>query len=197
MLDFARAALMWPSDLVFAMFKSNYEHDLKDLTSKPVPADKLVYFQIRYETLTSRRFDDALNYLLASNAKWPCDEPDKYSFLKNHVEWELIGVQPMRYVLNQPKKAMCALLFTAGAAKVFASLAEQAACPTGDAKSASQFWFAETALRLANKLRRLAAWFVWFNMLNLAIKFGTYKRTTANQPDQPDQSDKPAFCSAS
>ena len=187
LLDFTRAALMWPSDLVFAMFKSNYERDLKDLTSKPVLADKLVYFQIRYETLTSRRFDDALDYLLASNAKWPC-EPDKYSFLINHVEWELIGFQPMRFVLNQPKKALCALLFTAGAAKVFASLAERAACPTGDAKSAGQL--ATTTLRLANRLRRLVAWFVWFNTLNLAIKFGTYKRTTASQPDQ---SDKPAF----
>ncbi len=189
MLDFARAALMWPSDLVFAMFKSNYERDLKDLTSKPVYADKLVDFKIRYETLTSRRFDDALDYLLASNAKWPCD-PDKYSFLKNHVEWELIGVQPMRYVLDQTEKALCALLFTAGAAKVFASLAERAACPTVDAKSAGQIWFAESALRLANKPRRLAAPFVWFNTLNLAVKFGTYKRTTASQPDQ---SDKPAF----
>jgi hypothetical protein len=171
------------------MFKSNYERDLKDLTSKPVYADKLVDFKIRYETLTSRRFDDALDYLLASNAKWPCD-PDKYSFLKNHVEWELIGVQPMRYVLDQTEKALCALLFTAGAAKVFASLAERAACPTVDAKSAGQL--ATTTLRLANRLRRLAAWFVWFNMLNLAVKFGTYKRTTAITADQTGLTDQQA-----
>jgi hypothetical protein len=235
-LDIARAALCWPSDLVFValMAPSQYECDLRNLkvvlaedskelpptptatsaptttmlaptaTSTPITttlaptpptlwlADKLRDFKCRYgEFRTSDRFEDVLDYMLAcrpGSSVRRCDEPGKYmSYLRACVDWELIHVQPMRYIGNETEKAQYALLFTVCAANTFALLAERAAASTFSmldvVKSVHQpgFGFAAaiaggSVLRIVNVLRRLTPMFVWVNTLNLVFQFGTYKK---------------------
>lgn len=224
-LDIARAALFWPSDLVFMalMAPSQYECDLRNLkvalaedyskalpptptaTSAPtttmlVPtpptlwlADKLRDFTCRYgEIRTSDRFEDALDYMLAcrpGSSVRRCDEPGKYMpYLRACVDWELIHVQPMRYIGNETEKTQYALLFTVCAANTLAPLAERAAPSTFSGtldvvKSVHQpgFGFAAaiaggSVLRIVNVLRRLTPLFVWVNTLNLAVQFGTHKK---------------------
>lgn len=245
-LDIARAALCWPSDLVFMAWTapSQYECDLRNLkvalaedyskvlpptptaTSAPTTtmlaptppptlttatattatstpntttlaqtpptlwlADKLRDFKCRYgEFRTSDRFEDALDYMLAcrpGSSVRRCDEPGKYmSYLRTCVDWELIHVQPMRYIGNETEKAQYALLFTVCAANTFAPLAELAPSTfsgTLDVVKQPGFGFAAaiaggSVLRIVNVLRRLTPLFVWVNTLNLAVQFGTHKK---------------------
>jgi hypothetical protein len=177
-LDVARAAVCWPSNLLFiaAMAPSRYESklwDLKhalakalptasdpatttatltgatelvqDLPKVPAPATtatpsatalagELKDFQVRYgPTLTSARFDAALKYMLEprpGSSVLRCDESGKYMYyLRACVDWELIRVQPMRYVWNETETlALSALLFTVGgAAKLLATLPTESA----------------------------------------------------------------------
>lgn len=187
-MDLARAGLCWPSNLVFTLCTklSWYEHDLVNLKalakdySLPATssldvtllADKLRYLKVRYgETRTSHRFDDALDYLLSCTQKptMQCGEADKYMpYLCTCVDWELIRVQPMRYMLNQKDKRtywLCALVCVVGAAHGFASLVKHAAGVPGG-----------LVLRIVNVLRPLTPLFVLVNMSNLGVQVGTHKR---------------------
>jgi hypothetical protein len=113
--DVARTAVCWPSHLVFmSIFSpSRYESKLWDLrhfveqnrvleTKPPHLKTELEAFRRRYD-VTSRRFDYFLSEMLdpRSDGTTRVDASNKYwYYVQSSIDWELIRVQPMRYVWN-------------------------------------------------------------------------------------------------
>lgn len=103
-----QAAVCWPSNLLFMGFfpLSRYESKLYDLrralTIPSAPVDKrtalwiddLHDFQTRYKLLSCTHFNHIVETMLQLNGS-------NLYLLRPHIDWELIRVQPMRYLWNE------------------------------------------------------------------------------------------------
>jgi hypothetical protein len=132
-----RAAICWPSDLLFVATHaspSRYEDDLRTLASQqPLKArrrfqnvvkleHKIKTFKLWYgDTDLSDHFEEELDCMLAcppGSTTRRSEEPEKYMpYLETCVKWELVGFQPMRFVLKETSnKVLLSTVLTASVA---------------------------------------------------------------------------------
>ena len=171
-LELVHAALCWSTDLVFVAINSKpsqYEYELSGLTKTPCSFETIQSFKERwYECKLSAGFLNNLDFLLAcppGSTTRRCDQPEKYmSYFAACVDWELVHVQPMRFVVNRTNSNVLLAVPVAVClgANALALLAEHCAWVTHG----------------MNLLRhsKIPSWFVWIITLDLAVKFGTYKQ---------------------
>jgi hypothetical protein len=136
-LYIGRAIVCSPSNLLFtALFRpSRYESKLWDIRyalhrdakvcDRSVAttnfwlllSGQLKDLQDRYYANLSTPFERALTNLLTEDGVFQCAAPHKYQhYFCQSVDWELVNVQPMRYMWNTTEPfTLYALLFTVGA----------------------------------------------------------------------------------
>lgn len=183
-LELVHAALCWSSDLVFVALNnapSQYEYELQmlrkgvtDVTKTPCSFETTIQsFKERWnECKLSAGFVKDLDFLLAcppGSTTRRCDQPEKYvSYFAACVDWELVHVQPMRFVVNQTNSNVLLAIPVAVClgANALALLAEHCA------------WVSHGMNLLRHS--KIPPWFVWIITIDLAVKCGTYKQCLPN-----------------
>ncbi len=107
---YLRSFLLAPSYLLFAFMSSTrYESklwDLKYALEKNVTSNtlrlKFADIKMRYRENTSRHFERVVDTLLKDDSRILMAADKKYEYYtKSAVDWELIRIQPMRYMWNE------------------------------------------------------------------------------------------------
>ncbi len=235
-LYIGRAIVCSPSNLLFMAFfsPSRYESKLWDIryalnrdakasdvsvatTTAAATSSKLSGqledLQDRYYDNLSTPFEGALENLLTKDKDgvFKCDAPHKYQYyFRQSVDWELINVQPMRYMWNTTETiALYALLFTvAGSAKSYMLLTQKDFDAASNSRLSKfvgswdtsfllkRLWgaFQQTKSLLGNKLPwHPVRWYplVIVNMMNFVRLSSTYKL-----PSKKDSSESESFRAA-
>jgi hypothetical protein len=231
-LYIGRAIVCSPSYLLFmALFSpSRYESKLWDIryalhrdakvcdrsvattASSLLLSGQLKDLQYRYYGNLSTPFERALNNLLTEDddGVFKCDAPHRYQhYFRQSVDWELLNVQPMRYMWNTTEPfTLYALLFTVGASakschrySEYLQLTQKGLSESRPSKVGGSQYTSIILLRclqlkslLGNKLPWHTVWWyplVVVNLLNFVRMSSTHKL-----PSQTDASESEIFRAA-